>query len=145
MPKKVIKKSSEKKLQGIEGWIIVYLIMIVFWAVGVIYFFIAVPLINDLVASDDYGLAGVLHTGMVAWFFVFLITMYFTFKKRKAAIQWNIGLIVFYAIIVFLMNSVYSSLIQQSGVSNPITAYVLPLAWLWYWNSSIRVKNTFVN
>lgn len=114
--------------------------------VGVIYFLFAAPSIIDLVLPKrDYVLETQMYIGMVTWLIVFAITMYLTFKKRRNAIHWNVGLIIYYALITFLMSEVYSELFKQTGIGDFFHFYLLSIIWVWYWFVSERVKNPFLS
>ena len=132
-------KEKKKRLEGIGGWLLVYVIMSFFslfiMLLGLFIIFFRPDIFGEVVLS----LFEILIS--LASFVLLTVAIVLIFMKRKVAITWN-SIILGLAILggIFLFNDI-STYFEQFISFGRI---VINGLWLGYWYKSERVRNTFV-
>jgi len=129
---------NKKRLKGIKGWLLVYVIFLAIVLFGLISSFILLfspknsGFINNLSMFD-------IITSILSFSFT-LVSFVFIFMKKKTAIMIN-QLFLFITLIIRLISIDYSILNLRVG---EVFGGAINIVWFIYWFKSDRVKNTFV-
>jgi len=143
-------KGDSKKLEGIRGWLLVFVIL---WSIGVLFdffiifwnIFISFNPIVGIIVKPNLVFVNILLTSIL--FFLEIICLILIFKRKQSSVKWVVSTIaygtlyvlVWYIIISFL--SLWTSLASMNVVfSNPVFGIISIL----YFIKSKRVKNTLV-
>lgn len=127
----MVKKSlkSDKELSGLGGWLI-------FPIIGL--FFSVFVLANDFLISFEtsFDFISLWDLAFLGLTIVCLISL---FRKKKIAPKLMVSFYmasIFNGFLIFLLIQDYSEFVR---------AGIVGLVWISYFNTSVRVKNTFVN
>ena len=140
----------EKKLKGIGGWLLLYLILL---SIGQIISLISILLV---ILGEAYFLDSNLNPGtLLIILFLGFIAIFKTIKKSKKAKKWNLEFLWLLILITFLSEAWKISHVDFSdpikelwfieGISTIFWTTLHSVIWIIYWKKSERVKNTFVN
>ncbi len=137
---------KQKKLQGIGGWLLFYTIL---YVLGLLSLIISV------------GRAMILGKYITFFFLaIFLLFDFYVFSllllKKKKAIKWNIFLLWFSLIWLYIIefanlpSSIWVSLSSRELILASMNIFigliinmVFAILWILYWKKSKRVRNTF--
>lgn len=141
---------SDKELVGINGWLIIPAMGLVFAPIkSITMFLISFNFIQGLTPEllEDFRfiLIGIIDILIVV--FTIIVAVFF-FKKRLLAIKAIIGLmiatIIATIIQAFLNESMFGEL-EIDTIKPILHSIIFSLIWIPYFLKSIRVKNTFIN
>lgn len=138
---------NNKKLEGIRGWLLVFVIFLVLSTLGEI--FITIGNIN-LIFSPSVGAVNINPTLIVVKIVLTSISIILEItilalilKKKQRAIRWVIVTLVYWVLYTAIE---YAFVVQLSNLIFPVLGEsVVSIFWILYFKKSKRVKNTLVN
>ena len=127
---------KNKKIEGIGGWLILPTIGLFLGAGIWLFNFFILGLLLFSEESGLYELIIVLTSAIMAFLAIYSLVL--EFKKKKEFPKWAIATL-WAGVVVTILLSVLDG--DYSDVFGTIIGSVI---WTWYFNVSVRVKNTFV-
>lgn len=141
---------SDKKLVGINGWLIIPAMGLVFAPIKLItMFLISFNFIQDLTPElfEDFRFILICIIDILIVVFAIIVAIFF-FKKRLLAIKAIISLMIatiIAAIIQAFLNVEMFGELDIDTIKPILHSIIFSLIWIPYFLKSIRVKNTFIN
>ncbi len=125
---------NNKKVKGIEGWLL--WITIIFFISGALWGLSFIIWLFNLFFETDYVTIWYLfESGLML--FLYVQTIVFEMKKKNKFIAWAKK-----TLLVSIIISLIELWIEPS--SYMVGSIAGTIIWIWYFNVSVRVKNTFV-
>ncbi|MCX6750105.1 MAG: hypothetical protein NTZ83_01480 [Candidatus Pacearchaeota archaeon] len=125
---------KEKKLAGIHGWLLLYVIFLLLGISSVI---------SNLALTFSKGSIIMVLIEVINLVLI-LNSLILIFKYSKKAILWNIYMLIFEIITILIILIFFRSQFNFIAGVIIIFAMLYYYAWIRYWQLSKRVKNTFV-
>ncbi|MFH1425425.1 MAG: hypothetical protein ABIG28_01700 [archaeon] len=143
----------ERKLKGFKGWLLVYVLffsLVVLEGIINLVFFGQYRLFfrDYLIENEIYLLNFLVAFSGVFLIILFIISLVFILKRDQKALLWSNIFLVF-GLLNLLFGFIYSFYLRGFVFDELrffyfISALVVYVGYLFYWNMSERVKNTFV-
>mgnify|MGYP001559735019 CR=1 FL=1 len=139
----MIKKENKPKLEGIDGWLYLYFLFLVY---------LVFSLFGILVGTYDSLVSGSGGIETVFFFLTAIVSIIVTavsldliFYKKKSAKLWSIvSLVVCFILFVGLLISSLGNEELNYEIQFILILIVGSLVWIFYFLQSERVKNTFI-
>ncbi|MEK6925255.1 MAG: hypothetical protein AABW71_03395 [Nanoarchaeota archaeon] len=125
---------NNKRVKGIEGWLL--WITIIFFISGALWGLSFIIWLFNLFFETDYvSIWYLFESGLML--FLYVQTIVFEMKKKKKFIIWAKKTLLISIIITLIEIWIEPSSYMVGSIAGTII-------WIWYFNVSVRVKNTFV-
>ena len=127
---------KNKKIEGIGGWLILPTIGLFLGAGIWLFNFFIWGLLLFSEESGLYELIIFLTSAIIAFLAIYSLVL--EFKKKKEFPKWAIATLWAGVVAIILLS------VLDRDYSDVFGAIIGSVIWTWYFNVSVRVKNTFV-
>jgi len=138
----------KSKLKGINGWIIIILILFAFSALNAFYLIVQ-RLIWIFTQQIEWGVKVSLFL-LITYFTLICFSLYFILEKKKKAVKMSIISLVFGAVfalwyyVIGRLIFLYGKTMIISGIFSFIINLAIIILVIFYFKKSKRVKNTLI-